>query len=98
MISKNDEKENCDHSHGFYFDQKSIITCAKCFPIKSKRMKKEKGKKIESLDELARVLKEDRSIYVTVWGRATSTAFIYSWSIRMCKQHIEAGWFWTVKK
>lgn len=93
MISKNDERGKCDHSHGFYFDQKGIITCSKCFPIKPNRMKKEKGKKIESLDELVTVLKEDRSIYVTVWGRATSTAFIYSWSIRMCKQHIEAAGF-----
>lgn len=61
-------------------------------------MKKEKGKKIESLDELARVLKEDRSIYVTVWGRATSTAFISSWPFRSCKIFIDAGRFWTVKK
>ena len=35
-ISKN-EVAGCDHSHGFYFDEKGIITCARCYPPKIKQ-------------------------------------------------------------
>ena len=30
----NNEVAVCDHSHGFYFDEKGIITCARCHPPK----------------------------------------------------------------
>jgi len=32
--TKRSEVAVCDHSHGFYFDEKGIITCARCHPPK----------------------------------------------------------------
>ena len=35
--ASNNEMSVCDHSHGFYFDEKGIITCVRCHPPKEKQ-------------------------------------------------------------
>jgi len=61
-------------------------------------MKKRKGKQIKTLNEFGKVIMNEPSIYVSVWGRAHPTAFFQGWRIRTVIQWLEAGRFFRIKK
>lgn len=58
-------------------------------------MKKyEEGNVIQTLDELFSY----NSVWVTVWGRASPTAFLQGWQYRLVKRWLEMGRFKTLKQ
>ena len=51
------------------------------------------NKNIQSLDELWDIINSNKSIFAR--HRMYPTSFLLSWNIRLIKQWMDAGWFWT---
>ena len=62
-------------------------SCSKNFVLK---------KRIETLDELWKVMSSQQSLFAR--HRVYPTAFYASWQIRMCVDWLARGWFWTIEK
>lgn len=50
-------------------------------------------KRIETLDEFWNVINSEKSFFAR--HRMYPTSFFFSWQIRLIKQWINNGWFWT---
>lgn len=55
-------------------------------------------KRIKTLDELYRVLNEEKSLYVCNWKRISPTAFLLSWQFKLITKWLYSGQFYTIKK
>jgi hypothetical protein len=54
------------------------------------------NKRIKNLNEFYKVLETHRSLFARADVRPT--AFYFSWQIKLIKNWIDLGWFWTIKR
>jgi hypothetical protein len=55
-----------------------------------------KVKLIDSLDEINRVMKENKSLFVR--HKVYPSAFIQNWSMRLVSDWISKQYFWTIER